>query len=80
MATEARKAGGGGAVLLVAGAPAKGEFRCAGCGYGVAVHGVLPRCPMCRGDSWEESEWRPFTRAALLGDPAERAPDAHLLL
>jgi hypothetical protein len=38
---------------LVAGAAAKGEFRCAGCGYGVTVFRRLPRCPMCGAESWE---------------------------
>lgn len=46
---------------LVAGAPAKGEYRCSGCGYGVTVYTQLPRCPMCgAGDAWEHVEWSPF--------------------
>ena len=45
-----------------AGAPAKGEFRCTLCGYGVAVHRELPRCPMCAGEDWEPARWSPFTR------------------
>ena len=44
------------------GEAAAGEFRCTGCGYGVAVSGVLPPCPMCRGESWIPARWRPFTR------------------
>ncbi len=36
-----------------AGSPAAGAFRCADCGYGVAVHEYLPRCPMCGGTTWE---------------------------
>ncbi len=29
------------------------EFRCTGCGYGIVVSGILPRCPMCRTSDWE---------------------------
>ena len=47
-----------------AGGRAKGEFRCAECGYGVVVSNVLPSCPMCHGDSWHPAPWRPFTRGA----------------
>ena len=43
--------------------PAKGEFRCAECGYGVAICRELPRCPMCGGVSWEQAPWSPFARA-----------------
>jgi hypothetical protein len=39
---------------LVAGAAGKGEFRCAGCGYGITVYRKLPRCPMCGTESWEQ--------------------------
>lgn len=46
------------------GTNAKGEYHCAECGYGVTVHRELPRCPMCGGESWEESDWSPFTRHA----------------
>ena len=48
-----------------AGTQAKGEFRCAECGYGVAVVKTLPRCPMCSGTAWEQSSWSPFARASL---------------
>jgi predicted ATP-dependent serine protease len=41
---------------LVAGAKAKGEFRCTDCGYGVTVYRKLPRCPMCGTESWEQLE------------------------
>jgi rubrerythrin len=41
----------------------KGEYRCAECGYGVAVWTQLPPCPMCGGESWEQGEWSPFSRA-----------------
>ena len=36
----------------VAGARAKGEFRCEECGYGVTVYRSLPVCPMCHGTEW----------------------------
>ncbi len=42
---------------------AKGAFKCSDCGYGVAIAAVLPRCPMCGGESWEEATWSPFGRA-----------------
>jgi hypothetical protein len=45
------------------GEPAKGEYHCAECGYGVTVYRELPRCPMCGGESWEQSAWSPFARA-----------------
>jgi hypothetical protein len=42
--------------LHLSGDPACGEFRCAGCGYGVSVRRVLPpRCPMCGGEEWDEA-------------------------
>ena len=48
--------------FYVAGQRANGEFRCSGCGYGVAIVATLPNCPMCSGDAWERGPWRPFTR------------------
>ena len=42
---------------LVAGVKAKGEFRCAGCGYGISIYSTLPRCPMCGTESWEQLQW-----------------------
>ncbi len=45
------------------GANAKGEFHCSECGYGVIVSRQLPLCPMCGGQSWEQSAWSPFGRA-----------------
>lgn len=39
--------------FLLAGAPAKGEFRCTDCGYGAVIQRVLPVCPMCSGEIWE---------------------------
>jgi rubrerythrin len=44
----------------------KGEYRCSGCGYGVAVVRDLPACPMCGGTAWEESTWSPFSRVEPL--------------
>jgi rubrerythrin len=44
-----------------------GAFRCCECGYGVVSREPLPTCPMCRGGTWQESSWRPFTR-----DPRRR--------
>jgi rubredoxin len=49
----------------LAGARAKGEFRCSGCGYGITVHRELPTCPMCRGTEWERVPWRPYSRSLL---------------
>jgi rubredoxin len=51
----------------VSGARAKGEFRCASCGYGVTVYKVLPECPMCRGTVWQRVPWRPFSRTYSAG-------------
>ncbi len=44
------------------GEPAKGEYHCSECGYGVTVHRELPVCPMCGGESWEQAAWSPFGR------------------
>ena len=44
------------------GEPAQGEFRCADCGYGIAISRALPSCPMCGGESWEAA-LRPAVRA-----------------
>jgi rubrerythrin len=44
---------------------AKGEYHCSDCGYGVAVYRELPRCPMCGGESWEQTAWSPFARASI---------------
>ena len=41
----------------------KGEFQCSECGYGVTIHRELPVCPMCGGESWEQSAWHPFSRS-----------------
>ena len=42
---------------LVAGVKVEGEFRCAGCGYGISIYSKLPRCPMCGTESWEPLQW-----------------------
>lgn len=49
-----------------AGDPAKGQYRCSRCGYGVTVHDELPTCPMCAGTEWEQSAWTPFGNARNL--------------
>jgi hypothetical protein len=49
--------------FYASGARVIGEFRCSDCGYGIVSRGSIPICPMCRGSSWEESLWRPFTRS-----------------
>jgi len=49
-----------------AGQSGKGEFRCTECAYGVTVYSTLPVCPMCAGKSWEQTAWRPFSRARWL--------------
>lgn len=49
-------------VILLAGALANGDFRCADCGYGITTTRELPVCPMCRGESWREQRWTPFAR------------------
>ncbi len=46
-----------------AGESVKGEFHCSECGYGVAIFRVLPRCPMCGCETWEQAPWSPFARA-----------------
>jgi rubrerythrin len=51
--------------LWPTGSRAKGEFRCADCGYGIVVTAELPRCPMCSCESWEPAAWAPFGRARL---------------
>jgi hypothetical protein len=43
-----------------AGAAARGEFHCGGCGYGISVRRLLPTCPMCRGTEWHPSPGRPL--------------------
>jgi rubrerythrin len=47
------------------GEAAKGEYHCSECNYGVTVHRELPVCPMCGGESWEQTAWSPFGRSVL---------------
>ena len=47
-----------------AGEPAKGEYHCSECGYGVMVFRRLPVCPMCAGKTWEQTSWSPFAMAS----------------
>ena len=56
---------------LDSGSPAKGQYHCSSCGYGVTVHTTLPRCPMCGSGSWEQVPWSPLTRS-LQGDAGGR--------
>lgn len=42
---------------FVTGLKTVGEFRCAGCGYGISISGKLPRCPMCGTEAWEQLQW-----------------------
>lgn len=59
--------GGDGYVPFYAmGESAKGAFKCSDCGYGVAISAALPRCPMCGGETWEESQWAPSGGAGAL--------------
>jgi hypothetical protein len=45
-----------------AGGRGSGTYRCADCGYGIAVRTLLPECPMCGGTSWERDgrSWKPL--------------------
>jgi rubrerythrin len=52
--------------FFAAGSHATGQFHCSACGYGVTVHTELPRCPMCSGESWEQTAWSPLSRALEL--------------
>lgn len=65
--TRAAEAAESGApAFLTAGAAATGEFRCAECGYGIAVRALLPICPMCRGLVWDDPATSPYGRSRLL--------------
>ena len=65
-ARKSRSTDGDFVEFATTGAHAVGEYHCSGCGYGVAVHSALPRCPMCSGTTWEPAAWSPFTRAERL--------------
>ena len=43
----------GSVVFWTAGESAAGVFRCAECGYGICINGMLPSCPMCTRGVWE---------------------------
>jgi hypothetical protein len=59
--------------FLRTGQHAKGEFHCSECRYGVTVFRTLPRCPMCGGQSWEQTAWSPFhTATSAPGTPTGR--------
>jgi hypothetical protein len=48
----------------------KGEFHCSECRYGVTICRTLPRCPMCGGQTWEQTPWSPFHLSAAPRDSA----------
>jgi hypothetical protein len=58
--------GGDFVTFVPAGVAVKGEFHCAGCGYGVTVYRKLPRCPMCGGEEWEQSHALALRRASSI--------------
>jgi len=66
---ERGRAAVGASCIGVAAAPpgpgrgGENEYHCSECGYGVTVRRELPVCPMCDGTTWEQTAWRPFTRA-----------------
>ena len=59
-------------VLFATGTRAMGQYRCASCGYGITLHSNLPSCPMCGGESWEQSAWTPFARGDELASRSAR--------
>ena len=34
------------------------SYSCSRCGYGIAVAGLLPTCPMCGADAWQPERLR----------------------
>jgi Zn finger protein HypA/HybF involved in hydrogenase expression len=58
---------------LVVGATARGEFRCAECGYGIVVHRALPACPMCHG-----GDWRPWSTHRLVKSESSALTPLHV--
>lgn len=56
------------------GEPAAGEYRCLECGYGLVSFSLLPACPMCHGNHFQEAVASPFapraarSRAELAGE------------
>lgn len=61
----AASATSGAPTFLIAGAPTAGTFRCAECGYGIAVRALLPICRMCRGFLWDDPTTSPYGRPPL---------------
>jgi rubrerythrin len=61
-AAQARTTDGDFVEFALAGMPAKGEYHCSGCGYGVTVNASLPQCPMCAGTTWEPAHWAGLVR------------------
>ena len=49
--------------FFASGESGKGEYHCSECRYGVTVHRELPVCPMCGGESWEQTAWSPLLHA-----------------
>jgi hypothetical protein len=49
-------------------------YRCSDCGYGIAVAGPAPACPMCGAHEWEAEPWRPFSQR--IADLTARRPEA----
>jgi hypothetical protein len=62
VAATVREAAGGMVAARGGGKGKRLEYRCAGCGYGIVVHGRTPSCPMCGGARWQYVEWRPFSQ------------------
>ena len=63
MLQETSSAGADYVEFLAMGTHATGQFHCSECGYGITIHTELPRCPMCSGESWEQTAWSPMSRA-----------------
>lgn len=55
---------GGFVAFFHTGDSVKGEFHCSECRYGVTICRTLPRCPMCGGQTWEQTAWSPFQASA----------------
>jgi hypothetical protein len=49
------------------------SYVCSNCGYGAALRGDPPPCPMCRGTDWEPAPWRPFSTLEEVTAAAARA-------
>ena len=62
--------------FLSTGMQAAGQYRCSGCGYGITLHGKLPICPMCSGESWEPTAWTPLSSSNDLRSLRRLSPPA----